>query len=157
MKKLISIISFLCRLPGTFIVTAIILAIAGYCNKAHLDSRWVIFSILTMFVTFPSNLYLYFVQGEKNGQFVKGAKWIGVLLVALLTVMMGSALYFKIAEGSRGFPGDDAIQYFFMWSMAGVLAWAWFSLVWNSFVSTHYKIQRLLTPPRVDEKHRITV
>lgn len=124
-------IAFLCRFPGTFIVTFIIVAILFYFHKNNLDERWWLVVLLSVMTTLVCNLYLFLVQAEKQKEVQKFWKWVGFFVVLLLTGLnVLSLIALKLGNNNHSVH-DNALANFLLESMSGVLLWGWFSLFFN--------------------------
>lgn len=140
-------ISFLCRFPGIFLITLIGLTVFCFIHWENLDGRQWLPIIMSLFLTFVANLYLFFIQGEKLGQTVKGSKWIPIILIGLLTVVCILGLISFQKTDPNEFPGDYAVQAVLWKSTALTLGWAWFSLFWNISTSRILENNKLLEKP----------
>lgn len=132
MKKLIS---FLCRMPGIFIITIIALVVSLLIHWQQIDDRWWLPTVMAIVMTFYCNFYLFFIQGEKTGSYIKGSKWLPIILIGIMTLVCIGGLISIKQETKIEFPGDHAVQSIMWESMACVLLWAWFALFWNMNLS----------------------
>ena len=152
MKK---ITSFLCRMPGIFLITLIILGVTIFRHWDHLDERWWLPVFMAIVMTLVSNFYLFFIQGEKTGYFIKGSKWIPVVFIGTETVLAISWIISSAQKSVIDFPDDHAVQAVLMESFAGVLIWAWFALFWNVISTRHEKIFKTIPPSVIKKRNKL--
>ena len=137
-------ISFLCRFPGSLIVTLVGVAASFLKNSAHLDGRWWIGIVVAVVATIAINLMLFIIQGEKNGQFNAHAKWVPIIIVGIMSILFLGAIVGLETDKDVRFPSDHAIQLVLVESIGVVLFWAFFTLAWNMNVFRFMQNRKLL-------------
>ena len=145
-RRIFSVMYFLTRLPGTFLVTLVVVLTALCVNRENIDDRWWLPCMFGFVMTFAGNIYLMFVQLSTLGMATKVGKYIGLIVIGVMSVFLGILIYEKSGKISE-FPGDDAVQWAFVQSMAGVLGWAWFSLFWNMTAFRYLKPVKAIEVP----------
>ncbi len=151
MKK---VISFFCRMPGIYLVTAFVLTGSIWSHWDHLDERMYLTIIMSIATTFFANLYLLFIQGNGT-EFTKGARWAGIMLIGLLTVVCIALNVSLKTNPMNEFPGDYAALSTLAESFAGILAWGWFSLFWNMYVYTYLPNFKAIPPNVTRERNHL--
>jgi hypothetical protein len=152
MKKLIF---FLCRMPGIFLVTVPIVGTSLLMHRNELDDRFWLPIMFSLMMTVAANFYLFFVQGEKTGDTVKGSKWVGIIVIGVLTIINVCHLILLKAQPDTEFPAMYAVQSVISESMFGVLVWAWFALLWNMNVSSYSPVYEAIEQTQIKRSDRL--
>lgn len=141
MKK---VVDFLCRFPGILIVSIVILCSIMLRYREHLDERRYMLIFFMFAITFVANVYLFFIQGEKLGWHIKGAKWIGISFAALMLGLAIPAWIGLTNIKTPKFPGDHYLQKGLLELLIGITLWGVFTLLWNMNMFSIIREQRKL-------------
>lgn len=142
-------------MPGIFLVTLPILGTSLFVHWGELDNRFWLPIMLSLMMTIAANFYLFFIQGEKTGDTVKGSKWIGIIAIGVLTIINICHLILLKTQPDTEFPAMYAVQSVISESMFGVLVWAWFALFWNMNVNSYSPIYKEIEQPQIKRSDRL--
>jgi uncharacterized membrane protein len=125
-----NVISYLCRIPGIFIITSVVIFIATYLNWDKFDERWWMHIAAGIVVTVIANLYLFFIS---EGVPDTNLRWVSLLLMIAMTIM-SVGLAISLTNVPSTLPATDvAIQTALAETLSGILIWAWFTMFWNKY------------------------
>ncbi len=142
-------------MPGIFLVTVPIVGTSLLMHRNELDDRFWLPIMFSLMMTVAANFYLFFVQGEKTGDTVKGSKWVGIIVIGVLTIINVCHLILLKAQPDTEFPAMYAVQSVISESMFGVLVWAWFALLWNMNVSSYSPVYEAIEQTQIKRSDRL--